>query len=80
MTVENELVRSILIPEVIRIISRYYAMSPHETFRWFYESNTEAALADETTGLYGQSPLCIAGMFIEEKDGRGNVDLDRLGS
>ena len=79
MTVENELVRSVLIPEVIRIVSNYYAISPHEAFRRFYESNTEKALADETTGLFGQSPLCIAGLFIEEKDGRGNVELERLG-
>lgn len=79
MTVENELVRSVLIPEVIRLISHYYAISPREALRRFYESNTEKSLADETTGLYGQSPLCVAGLFIEEIDGRGNVDLDRLG-
>ena len=79
MTVENELVRSVLIPEVIKIVSCYYAISSHEAFRRFYESNTERALADESTGLYGQSPLCIAGMFIEEQDGRGNVEMERLG-
>lgn len=77
MTVENELVRSVLIPEIVRILSSYYNVSPSEIMMKFYESKVGALLADESSGLYGQSPLRIAGLFIMEIDGK--IDWNKLG-
>lgn len=78
MTVENELVRSVLIPEIVIILSKYYNLTFSEVMKQFYESHTEVSLADETTGLFGQSPLHLAGLYIMEKDGR--IDVEKLPS
>ena len=40
-----------------------------EALKSFYESATGANFADDETGLYGQSALHIAGLFIVEQDG-----------
>ena len=46
-----------------------YNISVDEALKRFYESATGANLADEETGLYSQSALHIAGLFIVEQDG-----------
>ena len=67
---------SIVAVEVPRILCRYYGIGEDEALKRFYESATGADLADEATGLYGQSALHIAGLFIEEQD--GDIDCSRL--
>ena len=74
--IEHNLVRATVIPEIVKILCRYYNISEDEAFKRFYESNTAANYADEETGLYGQSALYLAGLYIEEKDGR--VDIARM--
>ena len=74
--IEHNLVRATVIPEIVKILCRYYQISQDEALKRFYESHTAANYADEETGLYGQSALYIAGLYIEEKDGR--IDLDRI--
>jgi len=74
----HELVRATIIPVIVNILSSYYSIPPQEAFRRFYESKTEKCLADDETGLYGQSALYLAAMFIREQDGEDNIDEQRL--
>ena len=74
--VEHSEVRSVNIPQIVKILCHYYNISEDEALKRFYESATGANLADEETGLYGQSALHIAGLFIVEQD--GDIDHSRL--
>ena len=76
MIIEHNLVRSINIPQIVKILCRYYNISEDEALKRFYESATGANYADDETGLYGQSALHIAGLFIVEQD--GDIDHSRL--
>ena len=76
--IQQELVRATIIPVIVHIISGYYGISIQDAFHLFYTSKTEKCLADDDTGLYGQSPLFLVSMFIQEKDGMDNVDVRRL--
>ena len=73
---EHALVRATVTPQIVTILSKYYEIGLDEALRRFYESKTAANYADDETGLYGQSALYIAGMFIMEQDGQ--IDVDRL--
>ncbi|MBQ9502233.1 MAG: hypothetical protein IJU70_08765 [Lentisphaeria bacterium] len=73
---EHNLVRATVIPAIVKIICHYYGIDEDEALKRFYESATGANFADEETGLYGQSALHIAGLFIVEQD--GDIDLARL--
>ena len=75
-TIEHCQVRSINVPEIVKILCRYYNISEDEALKRFYESATGANYADDETGLYGQSALHIAGLFIVEQD--GDIDHSRL--
>ena len=74
--VEHNQVRATNIPEVVKILCHYYNISEDEALKRFYESATGANFADDETGLYGQSALHIAGLFIVERD--GDLDHSRL--
>lgn len=74
--IEHNLVRATIIPQIVKILCHYYNISDDEALKRFYESATGANLADEETGLYGQSALHIAGLFIVEQD--GDIDRSRL--
>ena len=76
--IQEELIRSTIVPVIIQIISAYYKISLQDAFYQFYNSNTEKCLADDDTGLFGQSPLYLVCMFIQEKDGLDKVNLERL--
>ena len=67
--IEHSLVRAVNMPKIIQIINKYYNISENEALQRFYQSKTAENYADEETGLYGQSSLFIAGMFITEQDG-----------
>ena len=73
---EHSLVRATVTPQIVTILSRYYKTNRDKALRRFYTSKTAANYADDETGLYGQSALFIAGMFIMEHDGQ--IDLERL--
>ena len=74
--IEHNLVRATVIPEIVRLLCHYYNIDEDEALKRFYESATGANFADDETGLYGQSALHIAGLFIIEKD--GSLDPSRL--
>ncbi len=65
---EHYLIRSTITPVIIKYIQDKYNMSEEEALRAFYVSATADAFADDTTGLYGQSPLYIFGLFMDEYD------------
>jgi len=74
--IEHNLVRATVTPQIVTILSRYYNSGVDETLRRFYESKTAENYADEETGLYAQSALHVAGLFILEQDGR--IDESRF--
>lgn len=59
-------VRAAILPEIVRMISETYQISEREALDCFYTSATGASFADDETGLYGQSPLYIFGLYKEE--------------
>lgn len=61
-------VRATLIPEITKLISEKYNISEKEALNRFYTSATGENFSDDETGLYGQSALCIFGMFVDELD------------
>lgn len=63
---EHYITRATIIPEVVGKIIEKYHMTEEEALQAFYTSATGASLADNDTGLYGQSPLYIFGLFDEE--------------
>ena len=60
-------VRALLIPEIVRLIAERYGWPEEEALDRFYNSATGANFADDETGLYGQSPWHIYGLFAEEQ-------------
>ncbi|MBQ1267076.1 MAG: hypothetical protein IIY06_10045 [Proteobacteria bacterium] len=60
--------RATIIPEIVKLISEKYHISEMEALDKFYTSATGASLADDETGLYGQSVLFIFGLFCEETE------------
>lgn len=63
---EHYLIRATIIPTIVGYIQDKYHMSENDALRAFYKSATAASLADDETGLYGQSPLYIFGLFMDE--------------
>ena len=60
------LIRATIIPELIRLIEEKYSVNEDEALDMFYRSATGASLADDETGLYGQSALYIFSLFNDE--------------
>ncbi|MCM1441707.1 MAG: hypothetical protein NC131_21230 [Roseburia sp.] len=59
-------VRATILPEIIKLICRNKHVSEQQALDMFYTSKTGESFADDETGLYGQSPLFIYGLFAEE--------------
>lgn len=68
---EHYLIRSTIIPTIVEYIQDRYHLSEEEALHAFYTSATADALADDETGLYGQSPLYIFGLFMDERGDTG---------
>lgn len=64
---EHYLIRATIIPKIVELIQENYHLSEDEALKAFYCSATGAALSDDNTGLYGQSPLYIFGLYQEEQ-------------
>ena len=59
-------VRAAMLPDIIQLLMKEYGWTEEEALDRFYLSATGANYADDDTGLYGQSPLYISGLFEEE--------------
>ena len=57
-------------PEIVKLIANEKKISDKEAMDMFYRSSTGASFSDDETGLYGQSPLYIYGLFAEEMKGK----------
>ena len=64
------LIKAAIIPEIIRLIEEKYSLNEDEALDMFYCSATGASLADDETGLYGQSALYVFSLFNEEREGK----------
>jgi hypothetical protein len=62
----HNMVKATIIPDIIYLIAEKYGISESEALDMFYTSATAASLDDDETGLYGQSPLYIFSLFVEE--------------
>ena len=62
----HALVRSLIIPEIVKMISEKYNISEMDALDKFYTSAIGECLADDDTGLYGQSALYNFGLFCQE--------------
>lgn len=65
----HTLVRTLLLPKIVKFIASHYHISEKEALDQFYSSATSASFGDDETGLYGQSALYIFGLFCEELKG-----------
>ena len=64
----HSITRATILPEIIRKIMAHEHLSEDEALRAFYSSATGASFADDETGLYGQSPNYVFGLYLEEQD------------
>ena len=64
-------IRAAILPEIISKIMERYQLSEDAALDRFYRSATGASFADDETGLYGQSPNYIFGLFAQEMSERG---------
>ena len=62
----HALVKATLIPDIVELIAKRYDISEMSALDRFYSSVTAENLADDETGLYGQSALFIYGMYCSE--------------
>ena len=62
----HALIRATITPKVIEMIAEWLEIEEAEALDVFYGSTTAASLADDETGLYGQSPLFTFSLFREE--------------
>ena len=59
-------VRATILPVIVaKIVDRYH-ISEDAALDRFYQSATGASFADDETGLYGQSPNYIFGLYMQE--------------
>ncbi len=59
-------VRGLILPSIVEYLSKEFSWDENEALEQFYTSGVGAAFADDESGLYGQSPLYISALFIEE--------------
>lgn len=66
MSDTHHLVKSILIPQVAKLLMKNKGLSENEALKAIYESPIAPLLEDDSMGLYGQSALYIYGLITEE--------------
>ena len=62
-----EAVLTLLVPQVIRLITEHYPYDEVTASREFYESEVYSSLEQEVTKVWHLSPLTLFNMFDEEK-------------
>ncbi|MCI9598183.1 MAG: hypothetical protein HFE75_12980 [Firmicutes bacterium] len=68
----HHLIRATITPVIVKKIMEQYDLNEKSALDIFYTSATAASLGDDETGLYGQSPNFIFGLFAEEFEERGD--------
>lgn len=65
-SMEHYLIRATIIPDIVILIKEEYHITEKEALKAFYTSATGESLADDKTGLYGQSVLYIFSLYKQE--------------
>lgn len=60
---EHVLSKTILITKVIELIADHYKITLEEARNRFYKTNIINLIDDDTTGLYGESPLYVFSLY-----------------
>lgn len=68
----HSITRATILPEIIRKIMAHEYLSEDEALKAFYSSATGASFADDETGLYGQSPNYVFGLYLDEMTADNN--------
>ena len=68
----HSITRATILPEIIRKIMAHDHLSDDEALKAFYSSALGASFADDKTGLYGQSPNYIFGLYLDEMTADNN--------
>ena len=63
-------IRATILPVIVSKIAERYHISEDAVLDAFYRSATGASFADDETGLYGQSPNFIVGLYVQEMEER----------
>ena len=66
----HSITRATILPEIIQKIMAHDHLSEDEALKAFYSSATGASFAYDETGLYGQSPNFVFGLYLEEISSR----------
>ena len=64
--ITHSTVRATILPVIVAKIAKRYHISEDTALDRFYQSATGASFADDETGLYGQSPNYIFGLYMQE--------------
>jgi len=62
----STLAKAIITPEIIHLIAEKYQVDELKALDWWYASPIADCLADDETGLWGQSPLYLFSLFEED--------------
>lgn len=65
-----EIVREVVIPQIVELIAKEYNVSPEQALDMFYTSRIGKVYGNDQSGLYGDSPLHVFALFKEEYEGR----------
>lgn len=63
-------VRTAVLPDIVKMIQERFDCDENSALDMFYRSATGESFADDETGLYGQSPNYVFGLFLEEMQER----------
>jgi hypothetical protein len=74
----HSLIKATIIPDIIKLIAEKYTVSEQKALDVFYTSATAASLDDDETGLYGQSPLYIFSLLVEEMAEKSVTEKDGI--
>ena len=66
--INQSTIKATILPTVIHLIMDRYHLIEAEALDKFYRSATGAAFADDETGLYGQSPNYLFGLYVQEQE------------
>ena len=68
----HSITRATILPEIIRKIMAHDHLGEDEALKASYSSATGASFADDETGLYGQSPNYVFGLYLDEMTADNN--------
>lgn len=56
-------IKALIVSKVIELIAKKYSISLKDAMKIYYSSNTAKMMSDDSTGMYGDSPLQVFSIF-----------------